>query len=140
MTEESTSSPKQRQERVTLSPSGVERLDRWVGVVSESYPGIQVSRTDLVNWLVDRHAERLSGTEVAAIRDAFFSEEQLVAWAVREARRLSDSGEKSSVIELIVAHGSGLRGKSRVPRRPRREKGEPEPREEGTEGHEDRRP
>jgi len=93
--------PKQKQERVSLRPEVAERLDRWVAHLKESAKGIKIGRGELVEWLVLSRAEQLSNQEQKELRDRYFSDLDVAAWALDQLRKAKAAGTMLNLKELL---------------------------------------
>ena len=84
-------------DRITLSPTTLERLTAWATQVNESSPGTKITRSDLISWLVDIHPSHLSSKELSDLGIRFHDEMKFARWALQEITRARSRGEKLSI-------------------------------------------
>lgn len=80
-------------DRITLPPSALEKLGRWIGLLQNRSAGIKVTRSDLVTWLINSHSEHLSTSEIADLEEKFFDNLKYAKWAVKEIMEARTRGE-----------------------------------------------
>jgi len=88
-------------ERVTLSEEVVKRLDQWSAQARGARPGVDISRRDLVNWLILSHSEVLSSSEEKALSDEYYDELRFIQFAVKELKAAKLRGENVTLQELM---------------------------------------
>lgn len=96
-------------ERVALSPKSVERLQGWLTQIGETLRGVRISKTELVNWVIEGQAANLSGPEMTRIEAEFFDELRFAEWAVRELKRARARGEKVTLQALMQGNRPNVR-------------------------------
>lgn len=88
------SNKKQRHpDRITLPPSALEKLSRWIDLLHNKSAGIKVTRSDLVSWLISSHSENLSTNEISDLENKFFDNLKYAKWAVNEIKEAKARGE-----------------------------------------------
>jgi hypothetical protein len=90
-----------RRDRVTLDPVAVTRLNNWITEMQRELKGIQINRSDLVNFLISNHGETLSSSEIQSLKKAHFDEADFAEWALREFRRAKERGENPSLADIL---------------------------------------
>ncbi len=80
-------------DRISLPPSALAKLGRWLDLLQNKSAGIRVTRSDLVTWLIETHAETLSSTEVADLEQQFFDNIKYAKWAVKAIMEAKSRGE-----------------------------------------------
>lgn len=75
----------QNQFRLVVGKLESESLDEMVGVVNEGFSAGEVSRTDLVGYLLLNAKRLLSKAEIAKIRDQFFDERKALDNLMRDS-------------------------------------------------------
>ena len=112
--------PKPAFERITLQPKAKEKTERWLEQATHSIRGLNLSKSDLVNWLVESHADELSPEMLTRLRDAYFDEVKFTAWALGQLKEARERGESLTLSELLSVAQPTVEAKPRV-RRKRRE-------------------
>jgi hypothetical protein len=90
-----------RRDRVTLDPVAVNRLDNWISQVQLQIKGVQVTRSDLVNFLISHHSEALTSIEIQLLKQAHFDEAEFAEWALKEFRKAKERGENPSLADIL---------------------------------------
>lgn len=80
-------------DRITLPPSALEKLGRWIDLLQNKSAGIKVTRSDLVTWLINSHSENLSTSEISDLEGKFFDNLKYAKWAVKEIMEARARGE-----------------------------------------------
>lgn len=92
--------PKQRSkhpDRVTVSAEALTRLGTWAAEVGERLKGTQITKSDLVNFLILSHALNLSEKELSELSAAHFNEVRFAEWALRQLKE----GKVQSLSEIV---------------------------------------
>jgi hypothetical protein len=90
-----------RRDRVTLDPVAVSRLNAWITQIQLQLKGVQISRSDLVNFLIFQRGETLNPSEIQLLRKSHFDEAQFAEWALKEFKKAKDRGENPSLAEIL---------------------------------------
>lgn len=93
-------------ERIAVKSDALARLNGWLEQLSGQYPGIRVSRSELVEWLIRRHSDELSPEERSSIKDQYFDEIQLALWAVK-ALKAARAGGQILTLSEVIGGGAG---------------------------------
>lgn len=88
-------------DRITIDPEPLMKLDVWMKHLLSKHKGIQVTRRDLVNWLIKRHSEELSRSEEEDLKGMFYDEERFLRYAWEEIKAAKARGEKLSLQEIL---------------------------------------
>ena len=100
-------------DRITLDAKTLERIDAWIEQVKVFKSGVELSRKDILNWLVQSSLpERLSSTQEKELAAKFYSELRFVQYAARRIREALARGEVLTLKEL--EHGSIMSKEPRV--------------------------
>jgi hypothetical protein len=76
------------QERVTLSNIESVTLERWAAQVKEATKGfLEVSKSDLVNFLIRDHKEDLSTKELTGLRAHLYDPLKHINWITQELKK-----------------------------------------------------
>ncbi|MGZ3783867.1 MAG: hypothetical protein ACXWR0_04995 [Bdellovibrio sp.] len=92
-------------DRVTLAPDALNKLSQWVDQLYKKNPGVKATRSDLVAWLIEVHAEDLSLSELNSLEEKFFDSVKYAKWAVKAIIEAKARGEVLN-LKLIVAPGT----------------------------------
>jgi hypothetical protein len=89
-------------ERVALGPEAVTRLDAWVKQVEGSRPGVEISRRDLIHWLILERSESLNSDEVRALSDSHYNELRFLQYALKELKAARTRGDTMSLQDFVA--------------------------------------
>jgi hypothetical protein len=90
-----------RRDRVTLDPVAITRLNGWIDEVRSQLRGVQISRSDLVNFLIIQRSEVLTSREIHLLKEAHFDESDFAQWALKEFKKAKDRGEDISLADIL---------------------------------------
>lgn len=88
-------------DRVSLKPASVAKLDQWLTQIQETMRGVQLSRTDILDWLISENEEVLSAAQLKSLGDRHFDELKFALWAVAELKRAREHGESRSLADIL---------------------------------------
>ena len=88
-------------DRITIELGALSRLDQWIAELKARSQGIEITRKDLLNWLVEHHDERLTATEERLLTEAFYDEEKFLKYAWEEIRQAKAKGETLRLAEIL---------------------------------------
>ena len=92
---------KQIIDRITLNPTNRNKLDQWLVELESQLNGIvKITRTDLVNCLIELHSNQLSDTEIKAAAKYCFDE---VRWLTSAMERLKKAKKAGTTVEKKLA-------------------------------------
>ena len=75
-------------DRVTLNKSESEKINTWLQQINESSRGfLELTRSDLVNFLINSHAEELTKKEIKYIRLAHYSLIKHLNWITPQLKK-----------------------------------------------------
>ncbi len=80
-------------DRITLDPASLQKLANWISQLNTGNPGISVTRSNLVAWLIDNHSDQLSSAEILGLEARYFDSVKYAKWAVREVIAAKARGE-----------------------------------------------
>lgn len=89
--------------RVVLEAEVLTRVDHWIEQLKSERRGIQITRKDLVNWLVCERSECLSEAERERLSERFYDETRFLEQALREMKAAQRMGQKVTLAELMKA-------------------------------------
>lgn len=89
-------------DRITLSEFNRKKVDQWLTHLNEKLLGmVKISRTDLVNCLLERHSFELNENEIQAVAKATFDEVRWLNSAMERIKASKKSGELLSMDQLL---------------------------------------
>ena len=106
-------------ERITLDKENLEKVDGWISKIMESKKGVKITKTSLVNWMIQQHSPDLSMHEQKRLEEAFFDEVKFGQWLIQEMKTRRANGEKVSVQDLLKTSKTTVSQKSiknRIPK------------------------
>lgn len=107
-------------DRITLDAETLQIIDGWIAQVRAYKSGVDLSRKDLLNWLVQNLPERLSGSQEKQLAEAHYSELRFLQYA---ARRIKEAKARGEALTLKDLEGQAVSAKeSSVKRKPRKPK------------------
>lgn len=90
-------------ERLTLKPSELLKLDRWVSELNQKFNAmIRLTKSDLANFLIRQHPDTLSDSEVAQIENENFDEVRWLNWALNQIRSAKKDGQILTLNDLMT--------------------------------------
>lgn len=93
---------KKQIERVVLSPEVAARLDQWIMSITSSRQGVDLSRKDVIQWLVTSKGENLSPHETKELADAHYDDVKFLHFAMRELKAARANGENVDLQNFLV--------------------------------------
>ncbi len=87
--------------RIILDEANGRNLQGWIEQLRGSCPGIRIKKQDLVSWSIHEKGERLSQSDLKAIRERFFDEVELAQWALEQLRAAKQRNEKLTLADVI---------------------------------------
>lgn len=88
-------------ERVILTAESIQRLNAWLEQIRQSRPGVEITRKNIVNWLILSHSERLSQSEEKELAETYYNELRFLQFAVRELKAANERGDTLSFQDFI---------------------------------------
>lgn len=88
-------------ERVSLTLTNVELLDKLLSQVQLALPELKLSRSDLVNWLLRNRGSMLTDREIAAVQRDYFDPVKALEAAIAQAKKQQGLGEEVDVQALV---------------------------------------
>jgi hypothetical protein len=90
-------------DRVVLSTEAAAKLDSWITRITGTRHGVELSRRDVVDWLITTHmAANLSPSEEKELADLHYDEVKFLHYAIQELKSAQGRGESISLQDLIV--------------------------------------
>ena len=89
-------------DRVTLSQVSLSKISGWIDQAVSESNGMTVSKSNLVEWLIESHSETLTIGECKKIREKFSDELKFHEWAIREFKKQKAQGLEASFFEFLA--------------------------------------
>lgn len=91
-----------KQDRVTLLPSAVTKIDGWIKQIEEKLSGsVDVNRSDLVNYFLEKQPDVLTKDQIEKIKDVFFDDVRFAQWALQQVKESKKKGESLSLKDVL---------------------------------------
>lgn len=87
--------------RVVLSDSTAQKLDAWAEQMEAFCLGIRLKRQQLIEWLVNEKGPQLGTSDQRSIKDQFYDDVELAAWALEQLKAAKAKNEKLSLSDLL---------------------------------------
>ncbi len=92
------------QDRATLTATIATKLDDWLKQIDEKHAGlINVSKSDLVNYFLEKQPEVLNRDQLEKIKAAFFDEVRFAQWALKQIKESKQKGESLSLKDIVAS-------------------------------------
>ena len=92
-------------DRVILASSLKSKLDAWLSQANQALNGVsKVSKSDLVNLILNSHPEELNCEELDQLKAAHLDQVKLAYWVAHRLKEARDSGESLSLQEILAAN------------------------------------
>ncbi len=113
-------------ERVTISEALKPKLSTLTMLANDALQGIaSVNKSDVVNLILEEHAESLSPKEVERLKAVYIDQMKLALWLANEVRDAKKAGESVTLKELLERCEAVLQAKpSRARERTKKDKAE----------------
>lgn len=90
------------QDRVTLTPSSSDKLLKMIEQLNDKFKGlIEINKSDLVNYFLEKQPEILSREHIEKLRAAFYDEVKFLSWALQKVKESKRSGQALSLDDLM---------------------------------------
>ena len=91
-----------KQDRSTLLPQVAKKVDGWISQINEKLSGaVSVTRSDLVNFFLEKLPDVLNKDQIEKIRDAHFDEVRFAQWALQQIKDSKKKGEPLTLKDVI---------------------------------------
>ncbi len=92
---------KSQVDRVTLNKDESEKINRWLQQIKESSKGfLDLTRSDLVNYLIKTHVDVLTAKEIKKIRLAHYSLIKHLNWITPQLKKALEDNNHELVFQL----------------------------------------
>ena len=89
-------------EHIALTAASTQKINGWIAQVSDKKKGVDISRKGLVNWLIEKMPDSLSGGDLNSIVERFYSEEKFLRQLLKEVQSAKLAGNDEPDFELVV--------------------------------------
>jgi hypothetical protein len=102
-------------DRISLAPSAIGKLSLWTEQINDAAPGTNVTRTDLVHWLIETASEKLSSADMKALQEKFYDSVKHARWILKQATLAKANGQKINIKihDEKVERSQNLKGRGR---------------------------
>ena len=87
--------------RVALSEDAAKKLDAWAEQMEVFCPGIRLKRQQIIEWLIGEQGAQLTASDQKSIKDQFYDDVELAAWALSQLKAAKAKNEKLSLADLL---------------------------------------
>lgn len=91
-----------RPDAVTLKVESLTKISGWLAQIEEKIPGVRVTRSELVNWMIDKQKDELKPRQVAQIKDQFFDDVAFAQWALKQVKEGKLAGQNIKLKDLVL--------------------------------------
>lgn len=88
-------------DRFTVDPINLQKIGSLLEQLRASVPACDISRKDLVNWILEKFPNNLGTDELNELKDRFYDEERFLRLALEEVRNAKARGEKLSLQDIL---------------------------------------
>ena len=88
-------------EKVSLSSESLGKIERMISSLTDQLKGSKISRSDLVNWIVEKRREELLALEISDLVSRYYCPVKALDWAYKKAREAKHSGESIDLSLLL---------------------------------------
>lgn len=96
-------------DRLTLRPTALEKLSHWATQINNSSPGTNVTRADLVHWLIETYSDDLSASDLKIMQEKFYDCVKHAKWVLKEANEAKAAGH---IINIKITSSDGKSARS----------------------------
>lgn len=94
-------------DRIVLRRAEAYKLDSWIKDLNRKFDGmIRVTKSDLANFLIRQHGDRLTDAETALVETEFYDEVRWLNWALAKIREAKKQGQLLSLDGLMAKRHS----------------------------------
>ncbi len=98
-------------DRLTLRPTALVKLSHWATQINNSSPGTNVTRADLVHWLIETYSDDLSASDLKTMQEKFYDCVKHAKWVLKEANEAKAAGQ---TINIKITNSEGKISKQEV--------------------------
>lgn len=89
-------------DRITLGKEESAKIDGWILQIEQKTNGmVQLSKSELLNYLVQKKNSELSTSEINQIRKERYDEVKFIHWALMKIKEAKRSGETITLEDLM---------------------------------------
>lgn len=90
------------QDRVTLTSASSDKLLKMIEQLNDKFKDlIEINKSDLVNYFLDKQPEILSRDHIEKLRAAFYDEVKFLSWALQKVKESKKLGTPLSLDDLM---------------------------------------
>lgn len=95
-------------DRLTVEAKNLEKLGSLINQVQSYNQDIDISKKDLVNWIIEDFSHEFSQKQLKSLFEHFYSEERFLKHATEEIKSARLRGEKLTLEEVMLRRKSSL--------------------------------
>jgi ABC-type uncharacterized transport system substrate-binding protein len=104
-------------DRITVNQEALEKLNNWITQIDNENKGVHVSRTDLVNWVLENEPDQLSPSQLKEIQEGHYDPVKYARWAYAQVKAAKARGENVTIQIIEGKTGPTLEKPKRAYRR-----------------------
>ncbi|MBI4405090.1 MAG: hypothetical protein HY537_13080 [Deltaproteobacteria bacterium] len=99
-------------DRIHLTKDVLARVDGWISQIESSTKAVQLTRSDLVNFILLAHQAVLSDDEIVQLKDLHFDAFRFAKWIAQCLKEAKLRGQNVSQQELLRLYTNGQKHSS----------------------------
>lgn len=132
-----TDKPTVPQDRVTLTPLVSQKVNGWLDQLNDKFKGlIEVNRSDLTNYFLDRQPDVLNKDQIEKIKAAHYNEVRFMHWALQKMKESKKKGENLSLKDIMQLSQIGTGDDAKRTRKTKSAESSPSPSKNESDGSE----
>ena len=110
-------------ERAVIDDALKDKLARLVDQGNSALQGIAtVTKSDIVNLVLEGHADELSGAEIERLKVTHLDQVKYAFWVANKLKTARAAGESLSLQDVLAMSSPAINGPARAPKLPRKKK------------------
>ncbi len=90
-----------KKELVAITEKSSQKIDGWIDQVNAKKK-INLSRKDILNWLIEGRADTLANGEINSLINTFYDEEAFLRQILRDVKQAKKDGQTNLALEVLV--------------------------------------
>jgi hypothetical protein len=88
--------------KITLTNESLDKTQKWITQIIGDQRGVKIKPQEMVNWILQKHSDTLSESEINKYCDKNINQIEVAQWALNELKTALRRGEKLSLRDLIL--------------------------------------
>jgi len=88
--------------KITLTNESLDKTQKWITQIIGDQRGVKIRPQEIVNWIIQKHSDTLSESEINQYCDKNIDQIEVAQWALNELKTALRRGEKLSLRDLIL--------------------------------------